>query len=110
MSKTTNTPDNNAMSEATPRRIPAGFIQPPNEYTVEWDSNGEPLHYYRNRLFTDYFDAQIVMNPQTGAESVYLEANLLEAPFEESRIAMGQLLAWFHVAVESGHLDMPEIK
>lgn len=57
--------------------------------------------YYRNRLFTDYFDAQIVMDPQTGAESVYLEANLLEAPFEESRIAMGQLLAWFHIAVES---------
>lgn len=91
-----------------PLHIPEGWTQPPAGYDISWDTDGTPSYYHRDTLKTAYFNAQVLVEPTTGIESVNVDFNL-EAPAEDARVAMGQLLAWFHVAVES-HLPAGEGK
>lgn len=90
---------------SAPLHIPASMMEPPAGFNIQWDFNGQPFFYYRNRLGADCLDAEVTLDPETGKESVNVSLNLDEATAEETRAALGELLEWFRVAVES-HLPI----
>ncbi|MEU4208219.1 hypothetical protein [Rothia terrae] len=92
-----------------PLHIPAGWLQPPAGYEIAWDFDSAPHFYYRDKVDTESFDAQVILDPRTGVESVHVDFRLEEATTSQARIALGQLIAWFTVAVES-HLPAGEGK
>lgn len=100
MPNTINSSNNSTMTGAT-WHIPAGYIQPPEGYEIIWDVTGEPFYYRRNYLTGEHWDAEISLDPQTGEERINVDLNLDRATAKEARLAMGQLCAWFMVAVEA---------